>query len=180
MNYINKLTGQYPVNESQIRDYYPNTSFPVPFVPIEPFELVQPQFQPEYNSMTHTVVERAPQNTAIGFIQTWEVIELSLEEKQQKQKEMTDALIKETIGHTQAVLDSFAQTRNYAGIMSACTYTNSIIPKFRVEAEYCCYIRDITWAKLYELFDQYSSGAKPMPASYLDVVAELPVRQWPE
>lgn len=77
MNYINKLTGDYPVSEAQIRLSYPNTSFPVPFVAPEGYALVFPTPQPEFNPVTQRVQETTPMLTAKGhYEQQWEVQEL--------------------------------------------------------------------------------------------------------
>lgn len=43
-------------------------------------------------------------------------------------------------------LDAFAQTRAYDGILSACSYVASSVPKFAAEGAYCVAARDATWA----------------------------------
>lgn len=80
---------------------------------------------------------------------------------------------------TQRRLDDFAATRNYSGIMSLCTYATSTIPRFRVEGEYGVFIRDATWAKLYEILAEIETGIRPVPDSFEDVEPELPVPEWP-
>lgn len=79
----------------------------------------------------------------------------------------------------QARLDSFAATRKYASLMSACTYTTSAVPKFKIEADYCVAVRDATWAAAYTILDQVMNGQRPKPASIEDFVDELPVLSWP-
>lgn len=90
-------------------------------------------------------------------------------------KELQDKIVKDT----QSRLDDFAKTRNYDGILSACTYATSTVPKFQAEGQYCVNARDATWATLYQLFDDVTSGIKPMPASFADVEPLLPVLEWP-
>lgn len=79
----------------------------------------------------------------------------------------------------QGHLDSFAQTRNYDGIMSAATYATSTIPKFAAEGQYAVEARDATWTKGYEILDAVLSGQRPMP-TIDEVIAELPPLKWPE
>jgi hypothetical protein len=50
----------------------------------------------------------------------------------------------EITASTQSRLDTFANTRNYDGILSACTYASSSIPKFANEGQYCVDARDAT------------------------------------
>lgn len=80
---------------------------------------------------------------------------------------------------TQQRLDDFARTRNYDGILSACTYATSTVPKFKTEGQYCVEARDETWAKLYEIMDEVQSGVRPPPTGYDDIEPELPVLEWP-
>lgn len=97
----------------------------------------------------------------------------------QKTAERNTALQAAVTTATQLRLDTFAQTRGYAGILSACTYATSPTPKFAKEGQYCVNQRDATWAKLYEILDQVQSGARPVPNSYADVEPELPILVWP-
>lgn len=82
-------------------------------------------------------------------------------------------------------LDAFAQTRGYDGILSACTYALSAVPKFAAEGQYCTDARDATWAGLYQLLATVQAGNWPtegagqMPAGYADIEPELPVLEWP-
>ena len=81
---------------------------------------------------------------------------------------------------TQARLDNFARTRNYDGILSACTYATSSVPKFAEEGQYAVQARDATWAALYVLLAEVQAGTRPAPASFDDVQPLLPVLEWPE
>jgi hypothetical protein len=86
----------------------------------------------------------------------------------------------EIVKSTQQRLDSFAQTRNYDGILSACTYATSTVEKFQIEGQYCVEARDLTWSKLYEILAEVESGIRSMPTSYSDIKNELPILQWPD
>ena len=80
---------------------------------------------------------------------------------------------------TQQRLDDFAKTRNYDGILSACTYAPSLIDRFRTDGVYCVGARDNTWAALYAFMADVQAGTKPMPTSFADVEPLLPVLSWP-
>lgn len=76
-------------------------------------------------------------------------------------------------------LDDFARTRNYDGIMSACTYAASTVVKFKAEGQACVNLRDATWSAAYTILAQVQAGTRPMPASISDIQADLPVLVWP-
>lgn len=80
---------------------------------------------------------------------------------------------------TQLRLDDFARTRNYDGILSACTYASSTVTKFATEGQYCVDARDQTWATLYTIMAEVQAGTRPMPESYADIEPLLPVLEWP-
>lgn len=81
---------------------------------------------------------------------------------------------------TQQRLDDFARTRNYDGILSACTYATSVVPKFQAEGQYAVQVRDATWAALYALLDEVQAGTRQVPESFDDVTPLLPVLEWPQ
>lgn len=83
------------------------------------------------------------------------------------------------VAATQSRLDTFAQTRNYDGILSACTYATSSVPKFAAEGQYCVDARDATWSALYTILGAVLSQTRPMPESFADIVADLPALVWP-
>lgn len=91
-----------------------------------------------------------------------------------------EVFINEVVGATQSRLDAFSKTRNYDGILSACTYATSSVPKSQTEGQYCVNARDATWAALYTIFDEVQAGQRPMPGSVEDVMALLPPLEWPE
>jgi hypothetical protein len=79
----------------------------------------------------------------------------------------------------QARLDAFARTRNYDGILSACTYATSLVPKFKAEGQYCAEARDGTWVAAYGILAAVNAGTRPMPAGVADIEADLPALAWP-
>jgi len=76
-------------------------------------------------------------------------------------------------------LDDFARTRNYDGILSACTYATSSVPKFATEGQYCVDARDATWTAAYAILAEVLAETRPMPASIEDIEADLPALAWP-
>lgn len=88
------------------------------------------------------------------------------------------ALRSSILAATQARLDNFAAERNYNGIMSACTYVASTVPSFALEGQYCTFVRDQTWAKLYQMLAEIEAGTRTIPASFEEIEGELPVLDW--
>lgn len=76
-------------------------------------------------------------------------------------------------------LDTFARTRSYDGILSACTYVTSSVPKFAGEAAYCVGARDATWATGYQILADVQAGDRAMP-TVDQVMTELPPLEWPQ
>ena len=83
MNYINTQTLQYPISEIEVREEYPNTSFPMPFAAPEPYVYVFPVPPGTYNPLTHRPREIPPELTVKGhWEQRWELLEIPLEERE--------------------------------------------------------------------------------------------------
>lgn len=78
-------------------------------------------------------------------------------------------------------LDSFAQERKYANIVSACSYATSTNPKYAAEAAYCVKMRDATYDACYALLNEYlpqiQAGEREIP-SWEEIEALLPVLSW--
>ena len=85
----------------------------------------------------------------------------------------------EIVTSVQGRLDAFARTRNYDGILSACTYAASSVPRFKADADYCVAARDNTWAALYAGLAEVLAGTRPMPTGYADIEPLLPELVWP-
>lgn len=78
----------------------------------------------------------------------------------------------------QSRLDTWAQSRGYDGILSACTYATSQIPRFQAEGQHCVDLRDQTWARLYEILAEVEAGTRPVPLSLADIEVDLPMLAW--
>jgi hypothetical protein len=82
---------------------------------------------------------------------------------------------------TQAALDAFARSRNYDGILSACTYATDPNPIFSAEGQYCVALRGQTWAALYQMLTEVEAGTRAAPSGFGDIAGELPTAtaEWP-
>ena len=85
----------------------------------------------------------------------------------------------EIVNKVQDRLDSFARSKGYDGILSACTYATSSAVKFKVEGQYCVDSRDRTWGALYQILAEVQNGTRPIPSCYEDIEKDLPVLTWP-
>lgn len=109
----------------------------------------------------------------------WDIAQLTPEQIAANQAAQVAAIIADVTAGTQKRLDDFARTRNYDGVLSACTYASSGVPKFAGEGQYCVDARDSTWATLYTFMAEVQLGTKPMPTGYADVEPLLPPLAWP-
>ena len=84
----------------------------------------------------------------------------------------------EIVDAVQQRLDAFARTRNYDGILSACTYASSTVTKFAAEGQYAVNARDATWATCYQIMSAVQEGQRTFP-TVEEVLSELPLLSWP-
>lgn len=79
---------------------------------------------------------------------------------------------------TQSLLDNFAKTRDYDDIKSVCSYKDSTVEKFRLEAVRAIYLRDTTWESLNNYLNNVISGNASVPLGWNDIVSNLPTLSW--
>ena len=173
----------YPYSQDQLRRDHPNTSFPSQMSDamlaewgVYPVTRVSP---PDYNSITHRLVEVQPVEADGVWTQQWALETLSAEEAAANQADADTALYDSIVTATQTRLDTFAQSRSYDNIMSACTYSTSPTAKFAAEGQYCVTARDATWGSLLAILAEVQAGTRPRPSGYVDVEPDLPPLQWP-
>jgi hypothetical protein len=94
-------------------------------------------------------------------------------------QEIAEAVKQRIIMLIQQRLDTFAQSRGYDGILSACTYATSQVPKYQQEGQYCVNIRDQTWYAAYQIMEAVVAGTRSLPSGYEEIESELPVLEWP-
>lgn len=181
MNYaliINNEIVEYPYKLHQLRKDFPQVSFPkeIPESTLEEYGVfpVVVEDTPEYNHITQSVSPIAPTMENGAWKQGWIVEDLNLAEQQDRMSSLQN----EIVAGVQNRLDTFAQSRNYDNIMSACTYASSSIPKFQAEGQQAVLLRDQTWAACYQILEDAQTGAIPMPVKYEDIEPLLPELTW--
>lgn len=93
--YINTETQQYPITEMQILEFFPNVSFPVPFVPPNNFAPVFPAPQPSYDPVVQVAIEGKPVLTEKGhYEQSWRLEALPPETVAQLKQERYEQALK--------------------------------------------------------------------------------------
>lgn len=143
--------------------YSPHTGEHIDTDTPAPWMLTAPVAPPPYDKAAASAFWRG---------EGWEVVAASpAQSAEQIQAEFSGAIQKR--------LDDFARTRNYDGILSACTYAASAVPKFLAEGQYCVQARDTTWAAAYQILAEVQAGTRPMPTSVADIEADLPALTWP-
>lgn len=167
---------QFGLTFDQVRKLFPSKSFPASGqIDTPEVSSYAPAPTPQYNPATHAVREAAP----VGGVQQWEVYALPAEEAAANQAAAAQTLQQSIVDATQQRLDDFARTRNYDGILSACTYATSAVPKFAAEGQYAVQARDSTWAALYSFLADVQAGTQPVPSGFEDVEPLLPPLAWP-
>lgn len=91
----------------------------------------------------------------------------------------TEQIIAQYTAGVQQHLDTFAQTRNYDGILSLCTYATSLNAKFAAEGQAGVEWRDAVWVKCYAVLAEVEAGLREQ-LTVEQLIAELPVFVWPD
>lgn len=186
-------TQEYPVAHQTFRERFPQTSFPLQIdYAAWGYAVVFPAPQGALsNPVTKRWKELAPVLTTKGhYEQVWEEVDVYADTETQTKAEQEGEVIAAAqakavqdlqdgiVTAVQARLDTFAQTRNYDGILSACTYASSTVPKFAAEGQCAVNARDATWATLYTLLAEIQAGTRAIPSSYADIEPLLPALTW--
>ena len=169
-----------PFSEQELRARFPQTSFADQFVAPDGYAYLFFSPTPPYDATTQSVRQGSPRLTEKGtWEQTWEVFKLPDDAIKANQAAKVQSVKSGIVQAVQQRLDDFAKTRNYDGILSACTYATSTIAKFKAEGQAAVDLRDATWATLYQIMDDVEAGKRPMPSGYSDIEPLLPVLTWP-
>lgn len=175
----------YPFTQQDLQAQYPSASVPTTWTPefmaAECLVQVVATGAPTHDPVTHCVVEAPPQfvPSRNRWEQQWQIRALPPEQVAANQAAHAQAVLDGIVQQTQQRLDEFARTRHYDGILSACTYATSTVPKFQAEGQYCVQQRDATWAALYQVLADAEAGTRPTPAGFADVEGDLPELAWP-
>ena len=81
------------------------------------------------------------------------------------------------INAVQFHLDKTAQTRNYDGILSLCSYATSTNTQFKTEGQAGVQWRDDCWAHCYQVMADVQAQTRTIPTP-AELVAELPAMTW--
>lgn len=159
-----------------IRIKYPNVSIPENAdLSIIGYSKVEGTDVPIYNRDTHGI--RAGIDPVL-IKRTWEVYPLPQEEIDLILETKVRQLKESIVTRVQERLDYFARTNGYDGILSACTYADSVVPKFAAEGTRAKELRDTTWAATYQIMQDVLEGIRPTPTSFEDIESELPALTW--
>jgi len=136
--------------------------------------------QPAFDAITQRCYRDGCELVGDQWQYKWTVESLSAEQIATNQAAAVQIFQAQVVSAAQARLDDFAKTRNYDGILSACTYASSGVPKFAAEGQYAVNARDATWNTLYTVMAEVQNSTRPMPGSVAEVMTLLPVMAWPE
>lgn len=169
---------KYPYTYVDLITDNPNVSFPadIDAVDLSEFNVYSVNnIDRPLDTSTHKVVESLPEFVDGAWQQVWSMVEKTTQEKQAYYEALQNIIVTSV----QNRLDDFAKSRNYDGVLSACTYYTSSVDKFRIEAQYMMEARDATWSTLYWVLSEVTAGNISVPTSYSDVEAYLPALHWP-
>lgn len=143
---------------SYVRD---DESFDIPLTPNwTVLEVVEPDYDRELFDL---VLDPVQQFDRVAY----SLVAKPLEQQQNViKKRLTNAV--------QAHLDSKAQLLGYDNIFTACTYANSINPKFQAEAITFIAWRDNVWTYCYQVLDDVQNGVRDIPTAE-QLINELPM-----
>lgn len=135
--------------------------------------------EPPFDPLTQRCVRAGCEKVGDEWRYKWTVEALTAQEIAANQAAADKALYDSIVTATQQRLDTFAQSRGYDSILSACTYASSSVVKFATEGQYCVDARDGTWAALLTVLAEVQAGTRPKPSGYAAIEAELPALVWP-
>lgn len=133
---------------------------------------------PPFSVTTHSAILDGAELIDGMWKQKWAIAELSAAQAAANLLSARAVLHSSIIKEIQARLDSFAKTKNYDNILSACTYAFSNNPAFAVEGQAAINARDQTWTAVYVILDQIKTGVRPAPMSFSDIEPDLPELTW--
>lgn len=195
--YVKTIDGElavYPYSLAQLRQDFPNVSFPAEpsDADLAPFGVaaVQPGTKPAFNPVTQRLVHDNPTLQGGQWVEGYTVVDIPV-------VDLADNLLRlrEHIAQsTQNRLDNFSATRGYDSVISAAKYKDisdaeidampaderPLVQKFRTEARYLAATTARTWAKLYLILAMIESGQVPMPSAFSDIEPLLPALEWPQ
>lgn len=170
---------KYPYEFSDLRRDNPQVSYPAQPTDetLESCNVyrVTPMLPPAYDPNSYKLVELLPVMVHGAWEQAWSVVPLDQDEVTARQQQVKAEITEQV----QQRLDTFAQSRGYDNIVSACSYATSQHQKYGAEGRYCVQARENTWDALFAIEAEVVAGTRPLPNGYADIEAELPALVWP-
>ena len=174
------LISKYPYMIGDLIKDNPGISFPTTNISLETLAEynvypVKPTSMPIPTEKDFIVKESIPIKINGEFIQTWDIVQGTDQQVEQKLNQVESDFI--TL--VQNRLDTFARTRGYDGILEACSYATSKTPTYAAEGAYCIEARDNTWNNFYSVVEAMKVGALPWLPRFSQIEALLPPLEWP-
>ena len=126
--------------------------------------------RPAYN----TIFQKLEETTEIidgKLYQKWNIVNFS-------EPEVIENLISAFQKTIDSRLNDFVRSRGYDNIVSACTYLNSSITKYAIEAQRCIDLRSNIWNIGTKILDDIKTKKRPIPSSIEEIEKELPQLTW--
>lgn len=173
----NNQIEKYPYTATDLYHDFPNTSFPSDLnnADLSDIGVYKVAFvnRPTVN-YTQMVEESDPVLQNGVWTQVWSVRQATSSE----QAANMAVIVQQFTEAIQHHLDITAQTKNYASIISACSYAAGTHPKYSAEGKACLMWREAVWDKGYQILNDVQNGIRPMP-TIEQVINELPLINWP-
>lgn len=164
------------------KDMFPNTSFAVggpsdDFLDEHSVKKVRSDLT--YDYATHRIVPVAPYllNDKVYDVVVEAIPQALLDAQAAARRQQ---LIASFTAEAQARIDEFARTRGYGSILSACSYTTSSVPRYASDALHAIAKRDAWWVALNVIMNDVLQGQRAEPASFEEILPELPELTWPQ
>jgi len=157
---------------------YPHVSFGSTFVPPPEFAEVVAKEPPSFDPYSQILIEKAPKLYRGVYSQQWEVLDLDQRTIQENAIKRIDAMKDSYMSAVQLHMDSEAKKKGYDNILSACTYANSTIPKFKAEGKAAVLWRDQIWDYCFVNIQSMQDGTRSLPKDIQSFIEELPKINW--
>ena len=183
MKLIRLIDGHYPCTHDDVGKDHPNKYIPGNLSADEyialGYAVVQPSPAPRINPDMEKAVEATPVSGGGGYVQRWEVVPLSAEEREANLAAKANQVRILATNAAQTHIDSVAQARGYDSGLSCISYAGSSHPKYGAEGTAFRDWRDAVWDYVHALDDSIQAGAIQMPTME-EYIEGMPKIVWPE
>lgn len=169
---IDTLTGAYPVYEWQIKQSHRNTSFPIPFEPLDRYEWVYAAPKPNMPPAVE-VEEGTPEKLNGVWVENWKTRAAKPEEYRRKAAELLASYTTRLDAH----IDSVAKARRYDSRVT-CAMRAGFPGPWQEEAKAFGTWMDTCYTRAYAIMLEVEAGNRELP-TFEQLLAELPAMIWP-